>query len=161
MIKQTTRLSDCLIACQEIELITSEIYQLHADHFADIEMIANVWRHTAVEEVYHARQVALARSLVASIPCPELDVSQTEATRNLCRALFEAIKKAPPSLEEAIVTSIELEETLAHLHNGNAMIFENKGGIYLFRGLMMQDIKHIEELENALRKLPSRGLRAA
>jgi len=98
---------------------------------------------------------------VDSISCPELDVSQTESTKNLCRALFEAIKQTPPSLEEAVLTAIELEETLAQLHMENAIIFENKGGIYLFRGLMMQDIKHIEELEKTLRKLPSRGLRAA
>jgi rubrerythrin len=161
MYERTTILSDCLIACQEIEIITSQIYHFHADHFADMEQIANTWRQTAVEEVYHARQVALARSLVNSISCHEFDVSLTESTRNLCRALFEAIKKSPPTLEEAILTSIELEETLAQLHMENAMIFEKKGGIYLFRGLMMQDIKHIEELENALRKLPSRGLRAA
>jgi len=158
---QDQKLGTCLSVCQEIEIIASQIYRFHADHFSGLGHLAAIWRQTALEEGYHAHQIALARRLIDSIPSPELDVSQTESTRNLCRALFEAIKKNPPSLEEAILTSIDLEETLAQLHMENAIAFENQGSIYLFRGLMMQDIRHIEALENALRKLPSRGLRAA
>jgi hypothetical protein len=154
-------LEKCLATCQEIEILAARIYHYHADLFADAKQIAGIWRRTAREEEYHACQVLLARRLFDPVSCPDIDVSQAESTRNLCRALFETIRKSPPSLEEAFLTAIDLEEMLAQLHMDNALLFEKCGGIYLFRGLMMQDLWHVDELERSLRKLPSRGLRAA
>ena len=159
--KNRAILRKCLTACQEIETVAAQIYHFHADRFAEARQISLLWRQTAHEEEYHACQVLLARRLADYFSCPELDVGQIESTRNLCRALYETIKKSPPSLEEAFLTAIDLEEMLAQLHMENAMQFEQQGGIYLFRGLMMQDFRHVEKLESNLRKLPSRRLRAA
>ena len=156
MNEQTIALEKCLDACQEIEEIASQIYHYHADQFADNDKIARLWRKTALEEENHALQVVLAKKMAQSISGTTLDIGQTESTRNLIRTLFEAIKKSPPRLEEAIRTAILFEETLAQFHMDNAIIFEEKGVAGLFKALMMHDRKHLQELESALTNyLPS------
>ena len=156
MNNQTIALEKCLDACQEIEEIASQIYHYHADQFADNDKIARLWRQTALEEENHALQVVLAKKIAKSISGTTLDIGQSESTRNLIRTLFEAIKKSPPCLEEAIRTAILFEETLAQFHMDNAIIFEDKGVAGLFKALMMHDRKHMQELESALTNyLPS------
>ena len=150
MNEQTIALEKCLDACQEIEEIASQIYHYHADQFADNDKIARLWRKTALEEENHARQVVLAKKIATSISDTNLNVGQTESTLNLIRTLFEAIKKSPPRLEEAIRTAILFEETLAQFHMDNALLFEEKGIAGLFKALMMHDRKHMQELESAL-----------
>ena len=151
MNEQAIAMGKCLDACQEIEEIASQIYHYHADQFADNDKIARLWRKTALEEENHALQVVLAKKIAKSIPGTNLDIGQTESTRNLIRTLFESIKKSPPRLEEAIRTAILFEETLAQFHMDNALVFEEKGLAGLFKALMMHDREHMQELESALK----------
>ncbi len=157
MYEQAIALERCLDACQEIEEIASQIYHYHADQFADNDKISQLWRKTAREEENHALQVVLAKKIAKTISGTSLDVGLTESTRNLVRTLFEAIKKSPPRLEEAIRTAILFEETLAQFHMDNALLFfEDTGIAGLFKALMMHDKKHMQELESALANcLPS------
>jgi rubrerythrin len=149
-------LEKCLDACQEIEEIASQIYHYHADQFVENEKISRLWRKTALEEEHHALQVVLAKKIAKTVCGTSLDVCQIESTRNLVRTLFEAIKRSPPRLEEAIRTAILFEETLARFHMDNALFFEDSGTSGLFKALMMHDQEHIQELESALMKcLPS------
>jgi rubrerythrin len=151
MDEQALPLKRCLDACQEIEEIASQIYHFNADLFADNDKISRLWRKTALEEENHALQVVLVKRIVKNIPGTHLDIFQSEATRNLIRALFEAIKRTHPPLEEAIRTAIVFEEMLARFHMDNACSFEEKEIAGLFKALMMHDREHIEDLESALK----------
>ncbi len=144
-----------LEACQEIEMITSKIYHFHADHFANNEKMSRFWRKTAFEEEKHSLQVDISTKSMLSISEAGFDVCRMESIRNLIHALFEAIKRSPPVLEEAIQISIELEEILARFHMDNAIFCEENGGTDLFRILMMHDLEQINELECALKELYS------
>jgi rubrerythrin len=156
MNEQAIALERCLDACQEIEEIASQIYHYHADQFAGNDKISQLWRKTAREEENHALQVVLAKKIAKTVSGNSLDVCQTESARSLVRTLFEAIKRSPPRLEEAIRTAIQFEETLAQFHMDNALFFEDTGIAGLFKALMMHDQEHIQELESALANcLPS------
>ncbi len=68
---------------------------------------------------------------------------------------MEALRRAPPSEEEAFHTAIEFEEMLAQFHMDHAVCFEEGNGGDLFKELMLRDLGHIEEMERALRELVS------
>jgi len=147
---ETLTLKEYLDACREIEEIASQIYHFNAELFSDNDKVSQLWKKTAHEEEMHALQVGLAENSLNSRADRPFEEFQSESTRNLIRALFEAIKKEPPLLEEALRTAIACEEMLEKFHREIADCFTEKEISGLFKALMMHDREHMEDLERTL-----------
>ena len=140
-----------LDACEEVENVAAEIYYFFADHFQHDEKIARTWRTTALEEENHARQVNLAKKKLKSIALVSIDAwRQVFTTQKHFHTILGLIRMSPPTLEEALISSITLEEKMDHLHMMNAVMIVEKSGNDLFAAMMKEDQSHLLKLEELL-----------
>ena len=140
-----------LDACEDVENAAAAIYHFYADYFRSDQRVAITWRMTALEEENHARQVGMAKKMLKSISWVSIDAwRQVFSIQKHIHALLERILKNPPSLEEALQTSIILEEKMDHLHMMNSIIVEEKSGNAMFVAMMKEDQDHLMKLREML-----------
>lgn len=140
-----------LDACEDVEKVGAEIYHFLADHFHDNAPIARLWRKTALEEENHARQVRLAKKMLKSIVWISTDTwRKIFSAQAQIHEIYGRIQDSTPSLKEALLFAIDMEEKMDFIHMQNSIIMEDKAGNDLFIAMMKADKGHAERLKEAL-----------
>lgn len=139
-----------LDTCRDIELVGADIYLYFAGLFADSPPYAALWEKTAMEEKNHAAQFELAmkmkKGLVDSVT---LDTWKAENALAVARSIHAAVRQHPPTLEDALRTSIKLELHLSEFHMGCVAVFKEGSFGAMFQAMMDADDKHVKSLKDA------------
>ncbi|GFE58247.1 hypothetical protein [Geobacter sp. AOG1] len=139
-----------LDTCRDIELVGADIYLYFAGLFADLPLYAALWKKTAMEEKNHAAQFELAmkmkKGMVESIT---LDSWKAENALTVAKSIFAGVRQHPPTLEDALRSSIKLELHLSEFHMGCVAVFQDGSFGAMFQAMMDADDKHVKSLQDA------------
>jgi hypothetical protein len=132
---------DVLEVCQSIKLICAEIHHYFAEIFKDDRATLLFWKRTAMEEENNAKEFALIAKLRRQnvIHSLRVDLVDAEITLIYLRTLLDRMKENPPSPEEALRTSIRLEEKITPYHLNNIVDFADPSFRKLFAAALMAD----------------------
>lgn len=140
--------------CWKIELLCKELYDYFAELYCDDMEAVQLWRKTAIEEQNHADQFTLALKLRNSLSCRvNLDPERVDTVISQMRIVLEKVRKSPPSLKDALLSSIKLEKSIDDLHLHCVVAFEDKNCKNMFKAMMASDQGHISSLQAAYDKL--------
>ena len=107
-----------------------------------------------MEEQNHADQFTLALKLNKGLACMVTVKPDTlELILTQIRAVLEKIKATPPTLLDALYSSIKMEKYLSDFHLGCVVEFEDSSYKKLFQAMMASDQEHIASLQAAYDKL--------
>lgn len=142
---------DVLEVCESVELACAKLYHYFADLFKHDREYLLLWLKTAMEEENHARLFALVRKLRHNeiIESIEIDVVQAKAMLAFVRSLVKKAKKNPPSMEQALLSAIDLETRVDQFIEGNLIKFSDESFEKLFHEIIATDSNHLEELQKA------------
>jgi rubrerythrin len=146
---------DILDVCREIRLVCAELHHYYADLFVNDRAALLFWKRIAMGEENHAKEFDLIaklrrQNLVHSFRSDLLDA---EIALIYLRSLIERTKQNPPSLAEALRTSIKLEEKLSPFHLQNIVKFVDSSFRKQFTGLIQAEQERIASLRKAYEKL--------
>jgi hypothetical protein len=146
---------DVLEICQSIKLMCAEIHHYFAELFKDDRPTLLFWKRTAMEEENNAKEFALIAKLKRQnvIHSLRVDLVDAEITLIYLRTLLERMKENPPSPEEALRTSIRLEEKITPYHLNNIVEFADPSFRKLFTAALMADQDRIIFFRNAFDQL--------
>jgi rubrerythrin len=138
-----------------VEFACAELYHYFAELFKDDRDVFLLWLKTAMEEENHARLFALVAKLRRSniVETIRIDLIDAEVALIYVRSLIEKMKENPPSLEEALRLSIDLEEKLDGFMMGNVLGFADPSYEKSFLAITNADNRHVESLQQAYNKL--------
>lgn len=144
--------------CRDIEFLVQEMYLYFAEIFRDDAAIRELWTKTAYEENNHANQFILAAKLRSGmISSVRLRLDQATSVHDYIRRTFQHFRHSPPSLEEALRTSIETEKKIYRYHVDSVAMFNDPSQQNIFAMMMASDQGHIETLEEVYQQLFPRG----
>jgi rubrerythrin len=125
---------DVLEVCQHIKLKCAELHHYFAELFKEDRDSLLLWKRTAMEEENNAKEFALIAKLRRQnvIQSLRVDLVDAEITLIYLQTLLDRIKEHPPSPEEALRTSIKLEEKLWSFHLNNIVEFTDPSFQKLF-----------------------------
>jgi hypothetical protein len=148
---------DVLEACQSIKLMCAEIHHYFAEIFKDDRPTLLFWKRTAMEEENNAKEFALIAKLRRQnvINSIRIDLVDAEIALIYLRSLLEKMKNTPPSPEEALKTSIRLEEKITSYHLGNIVEFADPSFQKLFEAAFLADQERIIIFRKAYEELIS------
>jgi hypothetical protein len=146
---------DVLEVCQGIKLMCSEIHHYFAEIFKDDRPTLLFWKRTAMEEENNAKEFALIAKLKRQnvINSLRVDLIDAEIALIYLRTLLERLKKDPPSPEEALRTSIKLEEKITPYHLNNIVEFADPSFRKLFSAALLADQDRIIIFRKAYEQL--------
>jgi len=132
---------DVLEVCQSIKLMCAEIHHYFAELFKDDRPTLLFWKRTAMEEENNAKEFALIAKLRRQnvIHSLRIDLVDAEIALIYLRTLLERMKDNPPSHEEALRTSIKLEEKITTYHLNNIVEFSDPSFRKLFAAALLAD----------------------
>ena len=132
---------DVLEVCQSIKLMCAEIHHYFAEIFKDDRPTLLFWKRTAMEEENNAKEFALITKLRRQnvIHSLRIDLVDAEIALIYLRTLLEKLKENPPSHEEALRTSIKLEEKITSYHLNNIVDFADPSFRKLFSTALLAD----------------------
>jgi rubrerythrin len=141
--------------CRDIEVCASELYHYFEEIFIDNPEISKLWRKTALEEENHANQFVLAIKLRSQglVQAVSIDQNTAETILNQFRSLYEAMRQSKPTIADALILAIKLEERLSEYHMSTLALFQEESQKKLFEAMMKNDCGHVDELEKAYRKV--------
>ena len=150
MARMSVDMMAVLDKCAEIELKSMELYDLYADCFEHDLDVARMWRRVAREEENHANQFRLALKMrEGAIKDVTLDPTRVEYILTELQLAIDSVKRACPTLEEALHSAIKLEEDLSRMHVQYVVDFEDEMCRRFFNALMMDDKIHAGRLREA------------
>lgn len=137
--------------CRDIEVTCSELYHYFEAIFSNAPNISLLWRKTALEEENHANQFVLALKLRRQgiVQSVNLDVSTAEEILTRIKRMNEEVRVKEPSIAEALLLAIELEEDLSEYHLSTIALFEEESHKKLFEAMMKNDHDHVVDLKRA------------
>lgn len=136
--------------CRQIELLCKDLYDYFAELYSDDENAALLWSKTAKEEENHAAQFTMALKLKKGMPCMVVvEAARVESVISQFRTVIAKVKTSPPTLMDALLSSIKLEKYLSEFHVGCVVIFEDDSHRKLFNAMMASDNEHIASLQAA------------
>jgi len=146
---------DVLEVCQSIKLMCAEIHHYFAEIFKDDRPTLLFWKRTAMEEENNAKEFALIAKLRRQnvINSLRIDLVDAEIALLYLRTHLDRIKENPPSSEEALRTSIKLEEKITPYHLNNIVEFADPSFRKLFAAALLADQDRIIILRNAYDQL--------
>lgn len=146
---------DVLEVCQSIKLMCAEIHHYFAEIFKDDRPILLFWKRAAMEEENNAKEFALIAKLKRQnvIHSLRIDLVDAEIALIYLRTLMERLKKDPPSHEEALLTSIKLEEKITPYHLNNIVEFSDPSFRKLFAAALLADQDRIIMFRKAYEQL--------
>jgi rubrerythrin len=138
-----------LEVCRDVELYCAEIYSYYAGAYEGKPELAKMWGRTAAEEETHANQFVLAIKLRKQgvISAVNIDQYVAENTLHLVKSIYENVRSSTPSMEDALRSSIKLEEKLAEFHLTYMANFPDENMRKLFTAMMKADNHHLERLK--------------
>jgi hypothetical protein len=146
---------DVLETCQNIKLMCAEIHHYFAEIFKDDRPTLLFWKRTAMEEENNAKEFALIAKLRRQnvIHSIRIDLVDAEIALIYLRSLLDRMKNKPPSPEEALKTSIRLEEKITPYHLGNIVEFVDPSFQKLFAAALLSDQERIIIFRKAYEQL--------
>ena len=146
---------DVLEVCQSIKLMCAEIHHYFAEIFKDDRATLLFWKRTAMEEENNAKEFALITKLRRQnvIHSLRIDLVDAEIALIYLRTLLERLGKDPPSHEEALRTSIRVEEKMTPYHLGNIVEFADPSFLKLFAAAILADQDRIIIFRKAYEQL--------
>jgi rubrerythrin len=140
--------------CAEVEVKMGDIYRFLTELHKENEKISSLWKKTAEEEDRHAEQIRFAGRLQKGL-ISDVNVNLATATNalNAEKVILEEFKNSPPTIIEALKTTIDLEEQLYNFHLEYSVSFQNDSYKKLFHTMLSADKEHIESLKKALESL--------
>jgi hypothetical protein len=146
---------DVLEVCQSIKLMCAEIHHYFAEIFKDDRPTLLFWKRTAMEEENNAKEFALISKLRRQkvIHSLRIDLVDAEIALLYLRTHLERMKANPPSPEEALRTSIKLEEKITPYHLNNIVEFADPSFRKLFAAAVLADQDRIIFLRKAYDQL--------
>ena len=146
---------DVLEVCQSIKLMCAEIHHYFAEIFKDDRPTLLFWKRTAMEEENNAKEFALIAKLRRQnvINSLRIDLVDAEIALLYLRTHLDRIKENPPSPEEALRTSVKLEEKITPYHLNNIVEFADPSFRKLFAAAVLADQDRIIFLRKAYDQL--------
>jgi rubrerythrin len=137
--------------CRDIEVTCSELYHYFEEIFSNTPNISLLWRKTALEEENHANQFVLALKLRRQgvVQSVNLDVSTAEEILSRIKQMNGEVRVKKPSIADALLLAIELEEDLSEYHLSTIALFEEESHKKLFEAMMKNDHDHVADLKRA------------
>ena len=136
--------------CREIELLCKDLYEYFAELYSGDESASYLWTKTAKEEENHAAQFTLALKLKRGMPCMVVvEAARVELVISQLRSVIAKVKVSPPSLVDALLSSIKLERNLSKFHLECVVMFEEVSHRKMFNAMMANDNEHIASLQAA------------
>lgn len=146
---------DVLEVCQNIKLKCAELHHYYAELFMDDRESLLLWKRTAMEEENNAKEFALIAKLRRQnvIHSLRVDLVDAEIALIYLQTLLDRIKENPPSPEEALRTSIKLEEKLSPFQLNNIVVFTDPSFEKLFTVVAKADQDRITIFRKAYDQL--------
>jgi rubrerythrin len=143
-----------LEVCCKIEEGCSQLYHYLSLLFKDDPKVSALWDKTAKEEDNHAEQFRFAcRTKGRGIEILKIDTQKADTILSRIQSIYDAVKKTPPTIKDALDIAIRLEQGMADYHMYAVAIFKDENMEQLFKAMMRYDNQHIEMLEKALVEL--------
>jgi rubrerythrin len=143
-----------LEVCCKIEEGCAQLYHYLSLVYKNDPKASALWAKTANEEDNHAEQFRFAcRTKGNGIDILKIDIHKADMILSKIQSIYDAVKKAPPTLKDALDIAIRLEQGMADYHMYAVAIFKDENIEHLFKAMMRFDKQHIEMLENALVEL--------
>lgn len=145
-------MKELLNTCAKIERAVSELYFEFEQIFIEISELSLLWQKTAREELNHEQQFLLAYRLYASQLSPDVSVSIERLHKILdaVHKVHDRVRQSPPTPEQALKLSINLEEQLVETHLKAVLVFDDQSVNRLFKAMMAADHEHVSALQKFL-----------
>lgn len=141
--------------CYKIEKTYAELYRYFSNIYTNNPQVSRLWGKTAVEEDNHADQFKMASRLLGSgIKSLKINVSRANAVLTEVQSVYENVQKSPPSINDALLLAINLENSLSNYHMDSISNFDDMHFAKLFTSMMSSDQDHIQTLKKAYNSLP-------
>lgn len=140
-----------LDTCSEIEDTVAILYRYFSRLYKDNENISKLFFKTALEEDEHANQFRLASRLYgAGMKSVKSDPQQVESILKRIQSVYDAVKKTPPSMNDALALSVKFEMALSGFHMNSIVVFDDPNISNLFFSMRKNDDAHVQMLQQAL-----------
>lgn len=140
--------------CADIEIKFAELYRFFAELFIENPEISALWNKTANEEDNHAEQFKLAvRLRGAGMETVKVDPSKITYIIEKLNTFLPKFKESNPTLAQALMFAIQLEEKLSDYHMSILVDFADNDLAKLFKAMANNDIGHIDMLHQALKEI--------
>lgn len=145
-------MKELLNTCAKIERAVSNLYFQFEQIYADTPQLSQLWQKTAHEELNHEQQFLMASRLYSKQLTPDSSVSVERLNKILdaIRGVHDKVIHLPPSPEQALKLSIDLEEKLVETHLKAVLCFDDQSVNSLFKAMMAADSEHVSALQNFL-----------
>ena len=146
---------DVLDVCQNIKLLCAKLHHFYAELFKDDRTSLLLWKRTAMEEENNAKEFALITKLRRQNVINSLRVDLVDAKIALIylQTLLVRMKENPPSLEEALRTSIKLADNLSAFQIKNLVEFTDPSFEKLFAAAVQAEQARIDTLRKTYKQL--------
>ena len=146
---------DILDVCSCIRSTCAELYHFYADLFVNDRAAFLFWKRVAMGEENHAKEFTLIAKLKRQkiIHSFQSDLIDAEIALFYLQSLIEKTRQNPPSLEDALSTSIKLEEKLSRFHLQNLVEFTDPSFRKQFTKMIQTDQERIESFRKAYEQL--------
>jgi len=116
--------------------------------------VARLWRKTAHEELNHAAQFSLLiETMSDAVSATLVDAGILDRVRLSIENTVEEYRLYPPSVREALVASIDFEESMHALHADQILVFADGQSKRLLQAMMAADRDHVAALRATLSRL--------
>lgn len=137
--------------CREIELLSKKLYLFFADLYAADADVMALWMKTADEEQNHADQFTLALKMKKNLSLTlHIDMQKAVFIVVELEKMLKKFEDNPPTLVDALSTSIKLENYLSDFHLVCVASFEDQSFKNMFSAMMAADQQHVARLESEL-----------
>lgn len=133
-----------------IEETIGEIYRRLAATVDCDGSLRKIWLQMAQDEDAHAAQLRLARRLTkaAELTQSHLSDGEIEILARRAESVLAEVAAEPPSLDEALLLSVELEQSFLRLHAPNSLALGATELRVLFLSLARADGEHLDALRS-------------
>lgn len=145
--------------CVTVEFACAELYHYFAEIFKDDRKDLHLWLKAAMEEENHARLFQLVQKMGNDhiIESIMVELVEIEVTLEFVQTLTAAVKKSPPTMEEALRSASELETRLEAFMIGNVIEFSDKSYEKLFLAIANYN-EHIQDIQQAYGRISAARL---
>ncbi len=146
---------DILEVCRDIRLMCAELYHFYADLFVDDRAALLFWKRIAMGEENHAKEFSLIaklrrQNIIQSFGSDSIDA---EIALVYLRSVIDKTRQNPPSIAEALSTSIRLEEKLSRFHLQNIVKFADPSFRRQFTKVIQAEQERIASFRKAYEQL--------
>lgn len=144
-----------LQTCIQVEEQVGAIYAELAHHPDADEELRQIWQAMADDEARHAHRIRLVadRLALAGVKQVSLDPAEVQALLDRAGEILQDVQEQTLTVEEAIYTSVELEDAFMQVHLGYGTCGDQPDLQTMFKALAEEDRRHTAALKARLEGL--------